>query len=93
MKTVIFVIFLALLAAAVFWRVRKADAKRDLERRKAIKEKKQQRQQAIKPQHHGKWPVIIRPTGKPRGERDEQPPEPSMTTIEFDSENRASTSH
>ena len=92
MKMLIFVIFLALLAYAVFWRVRKVDAKRDLARRRAAKWKQHSRRRAIKPQHHGKWPVIIRQSGKPESELDEQLPEPSMTTIDFKPESQAGTS-
>jgi hypothetical protein len=93
MKMLIFVIFLALLACAVFWRVRTADAKRDLAKRRASKYRQLRRQRAIKPQHHGKWPVIIRQTGRPESELDEKRPEPSMTTIEFKPGSRASASH
>ena len=83
MKMVIFLIVLALVAIVVLWRMRKADAERDLARDKAIKRKQEQRKEAITPVEFAEWPVIIRPTGNRSAEEETELPKPSMTTIEF----------
>jgi len=80
----IFVIVLALVASVVLWRVRKADAERDLARQKAARQKQQQRKEAITPREHVHWPVIIKPVGKRPIKEHEEHPEPSMTAIEFE---------
>ncbi len=82
-KILIFLIVLALVATVVLWRLRKADAERDLARDKAVKRKQEQRKEALTPEEHMEWPVIIRPSGKSSAEEDKELPKPSMTTIEF----------
>jgi hypothetical protein len=84
MKMLIFLIIFALVAFVVFWRVRKADAEKDLERRKAMKSKQEKRKEVITSDKHVKWPVIIRPGGKESVEAEEEAPEPTMTSIEFE---------
>ena len=74
MKMLIFTIVLALVATVVLWRVRKADAERDLARNKAMKRKQEQRKEAITPEEYMEWPVIIRPTGKRSAEEDKELP-------------------
>ena len=82
MKTLFFLIVLALVASAVIWKIRKSDAEAKLEQSKCMKLRNKQRKEAITPQEHAKWPVIIRPvTGD--GSSEEEIPEPSMATIEF----------
>ena len=83
MKMLIFLIVLALVATVVLWRVRKADAERNVARGKAMKRKQEQRKEAITPEEYVEWPVIIRPTGNRSAEEGKELPEPSMTTIEF----------
>jgi hypothetical protein len=82
MKMLIFLIVLAAVFTVVLWRVRKADAEKDLARRKAMKQKQQQRKESITPEDHVKWPVIIHPAGK-RAVEEEEVPEPAMTAIKF----------
>jgi hypothetical protein len=84
MKMLIFLIIFALVAAVVFWRVRKTDKKHHLERRKATKREQEQRKDFITPEEHVKWPVIIKPGGKSPVEADDEASEPTMTTIEFE---------
>ena len=83
MKTLIFLIVLALVISVAVWRMRKTDAERALARDKAMKLKQEQRNLAITPEEHMEWPVIIRPTGNRNADEDKKQPEPSMTTIEF----------
>ena len=83
MKMLIFLIVLALVATVVLWRVRKADAERNVARGKAMKRKQEQRKEAITPEEYVEWPVIIRPTGNRSAEEGKELQEPSMTTIEF----------
>jgi len=83
MKMLIFLVVLALVATVVLWRVRKADAERDLARNNAMRRKQEQRKEALTPEEHMEWPVIIRPAGKRSAKEDIELPEPSMTTIEF----------
>ncbi len=83
MKILIFLIVLALVATVVLWRMRKAGAERDIARDKAIKRKQEQRKEALTPEEHAEWPVIIRPAGNRSAEEEKKLPKPSMTTIEF----------
>ena len=83
MKMLIFLIVLAAVVAVVLWRVRKADAEKDLARRKAMRQKQQQRKETITPEDHVKWPVVIRAAGKPTKGNEEELPEPQMTSIKF----------
>jgi len=84
MKMLIFVIVLALVGCVVLWRVRKADAEKELARHHEMKQRKKQRKHAITSTHHEKWPTIIHASGKPRAKEDEEVPELSMTSIEFE---------
>jgi hypothetical protein len=82
-KTLFFLIVLALVAYAVIWKMRKSDAEAKLEQSKCMKLRNEQRKEAITPQEHVKWPVIIRSvTGD--GSSEDEIPEPSMATIEFE---------
>lgn len=83
MKMLIFLIILAVVASVVLWRVRVADAKRDLARREELKRKLQERKEAIRTEQPVEWPTIIRTVGKRPAEGDEQLPEPSMTSVQF----------
>ena len=83
MKMLIFLIFFALVVSVVLWKVRKADAERDLARRKALSLKKNQRKEAIKAEVSVTWPTIIKSVGKSPEDEDGKLPEPSMSTIEF----------
>jgi hypothetical protein len=93
MKMLIFVVIMTLVAAVVFWRVRKADAERDLARRNELKQKRAQLKQAITPEDPVTWPTIIKTVGKRPADGDEQLPEPSMSTIEFKPVERPSLNH
>jgi len=83
MKMLIFLIFFGLVAAVVLWKVRKADAEKDLARRQAMKHKQKQHKEAITPKDHAKWPTIIHAAGKGAVEVEEELPEPTMTAIKF----------
>lgn len=92
MKMLIFLIVFAAIGAVVLWRVRKADAEKDLARRKAMQQKQQQRKETITPEDHVKWPVIIKPAGK-GGVDEEYIPEPTMTAIKFKPVDQPSVQH
>lgn len=83
MKTLMFLAFIALVVYGVNWYLRKAQAKADLERRKALKQKKKQRKEAISPEEVMVWPVIVKPVRGSGEAEKEAAEEPSMTTIEF----------
>ena len=93
MKMLIFLIFLAAVAAVVMLRVRKADAEKDLARQQVMKHKQVQRKEAITPEDHVKWPVIIQSAGNAAAIEDEELPEPTMTTIEFEPVDHPSLQH
>ena len=93
MKTLIFLIVLALVISVAVWRMRKTDAERALARDKAMKLKQEQRNLAITPEEHMEWPVIIRPTGIRNADEDKKQPEPSMTTIEFEPADQSGLQH
>ena len=93
MKMLIFLIVLAAIVTVVLWRVRKADAEKDLARRKVMKKKQQQRKEFITPEDHVKWPVIIKASGKPVEEAEEELAEPTMTAIKFKPVDHTSTQH
>ena len=93
MKTLIFLIVLAAVVSVALWRVRKADAEKDLARHKAMKQKLQQRKEAITPKDHVEWPVIIRAAGKPTEGDDKELPEPTMTAIKFKPVDQPSVRH
>ena len=93
MKTLIFLIVLALVISVAVWRMRKTDAERALARDKAMKLKQEQRNLAITPEEHMEWPVIIRPTGNRNADEDKKQPEPSMTTIEFEPADQSGLQH
>jgi len=85
MKALILLIILAAVVSVVVWRVRKADAEKDLARRNAAKLRNLQRKDAITPEDHAKWPVIVRSvTGKPGSVAEPEIPEPTMTAIEVE---------
>lgn len=85
MKALIFLIILAAVVSVVIWRVRKSDAEKHLARRKAAQLRNSQRKEAITPEKHVKWPVIIRSvTGNPGSEAEPEVPEPTMTAIEVE---------
>jgi hypothetical protein len=88
MKMLIFVIVLALVATIVLWRVRRADAEKNLARHREMKQKQKQRKHAITATHHEKWPTIIHVGGKPRSKEEEAQPGLSMTSIEFEPSDR-----
>ena len=92
-KILIFLIVLALVATVVLWRLRKADAERDLARDKAVKRKQEQRKEALTPEEHMEWPVIIRPTGNHFADEDKKQQEPSMTSIEFEPVDHSGLQH
>lgn len=89
MKALILLIILAAVVSIAFWRVRKADAEKDLAQRKAAQLRNSQRKDAITPKEHVEWPVMVRTiTGNAGSEAEDEIPEPTMTAIEveFDSE-------
>ncbi len=91
MKTLIFLIFLALVIYALFWTMRKSQAKEDLERRKSLERQKKQHKEALTPEEHVTWPVIIGPVrGYDQSGADSEIEEPSMTSIEFESQEKIS---
>ena len=93
MKMLIFLIVLAAVVTVALWRVRKADAEKDLARSKELKQKQQQRKETITPEDHVKWPVVIRAAGKPIEGVEEELPEPTMTSIKFKPVDHPSTQH
>ncbi len=93
MKMLIFVIILALVGSVVLWRVRKADAEKELARNQEMKRKQQQRKEAITPAEHATWPTIIHAAGKPKAQSEEEIPELSMSTIEFEPADHPSLQH
>ena len=91
MKTLIFLIFLALVVFAMYWTMRKSQAKADLERSKSLERQKKQRKEAITPEEHVTWPVIIGPVrGYDQSAADSEIEEPSMTSIEFEPQEKIS---
>jgi hypothetical protein len=70
-----------------------ADAERDLAQRKAMKLKQKERKEAIDPENHVTWPVIIKPVGKSPAQESEESAEPSMSTIEFEPVDHPSLQH
>ena len=89
MKIFIFLILTAVIVAVVVWRMRKSDAEADLARRKSIEHKQKQRQEAVTCEEDMIWPVIIKPVkGHNPDEADAKAHEPSMTTIEFESQEK-----
>ena len=85
MKLLIFVAAFFLVAWAILWRVRKADAEHLQEKQKELHRKAKARKEALTPSRAVKWPVIIRPDGKHPTAEEKEIPEPSMTTIEYQS--------
>jgi len=94
MAALIFLIFVVLVVSVMFWAMRKSQAKEVLAKQKSIQHRKKQTQEALTPEEHMTWPVIIRPvSGKQASgegsdpdhpEEDALVEEPSMTTIEFE---------
>jgi hypothetical protein len=84
MKTFIILVFLALVIAAMIWKMRKFQAEALLARRKALESRKKQQKETVAQDVDIIWPVIIRPvSGKnPPGEKSATE-ELSMTAIEF----------
>jgi hypothetical protein len=88
MKTVIFLIIMALVIAGMLVSMRKSQAKADLAREESLKRLKKERKKVLTPQEYAKWPVIIRPikgddaTGTKTGA--DQVDEPLMTSIEYE---------
>lgn len=93
MKMLIFLIVLAAVVTVVLLRVRKADAEKELARSKELKQKQQQRKETITPEDHVKWPVVISAAGKPIEGDEEELPEPTMTSVEFEPADHPSVQH
>lgn len=85
MKMLIFTAVFFLVAWAILWRVRKADAEHLREQQKELHRKAKERRKALSPSKAVVWPVIIRPDGKHPTAEEKEIPEPSMTTIEYQS--------
>jgi hypothetical protein len=85
MKALIVLIILALVFAAVLWKMRKADAEAALAKRKSLERRKKQKQEALTQDMEMVWPVIIKPaTGKDSSTKDTADEELAMTAIEFE---------
>lgn len=85
MKALILLAILAAVVSIAYWRVRKADAEKDLARRKAANLRNSQRKDAITSENHVEWPVMVRTvTGNPGSEAEDEIPEPTMTAIEVE---------
>ena len=93
MAALIFLIFVVLVVSVMFWAMRKSQAKEVLAKQKSIQHRKKQTQEALTPEEHMTWPVIIRPvSGNAASVKASDPEhpeeetfveEPSMTSIEF----------
>ena len=89
MKTFIFLAVTAVVVAVIVWRMRKSDAEAALARRNAIEQKQKQRKEAVSCEEDMIWPVIIKPVkGNNPDEAELEAHEPSMTTIEFESQEK-----
>jgi len=85
MKALIFLIILAAAFGFFFWRMRKAQEAADLERRKALQQRKKKDSEALNQDTEIIWPVIIKPvTGKRPPEDEAEAHEPTMTSIDFE---------
>ncbi len=94
MKTLFFLMVLALVAYVVIWRLRKSDAASQLAQSETLELRKMQRKEAITTKEPVVWPVIIRPvTGDGSSEAEAEIPEPSMATIEYEPVEHATLQH
>ena len=85
MKAIIFLIVFGSIAAAVFWKMRKADAEAARVRREALHERKKKHSEALTQDTEMLWPVIIKPVSGKRPPGHEEPGhEPSMTAMDFE---------
>lgn len=85
MKAIIFLIVFGAIAAAVFWRMRKADAEAARARRETLHKRKKKDSEALTQDTEMLWPVIIKPVSGKRPPGHEAPEhEPSMTAIDFE---------
>jgi hypothetical protein len=82
MKTLFFLIVLALVASFVIWRIRKSDADAQLAQAEALELRKMQRREAVTTMDPVRWPTIIRAVSD-EVPSEEKVPEPAMATIEF----------
>lgn len=93
MKTVIFLIFIALVIFGIFWNSKKAQAKAEAARLKSRDVVKKHQKEAMTQDYEMIWPVVIRPdknqkasgansnSGHPEEEKSVE--EPLMTAIEY----------
>ena len=92
MKMFIFLIVITLVVSGLILTMQKSRTEEDLAMRKVTKRRRKQKKEALTPQKHMTWPVIIRPVSDASGadsepEHLEEKPlieEPSMTSIEFE---------
>lgn len=85
MKTLFFLIVLALVASFVIWRIRQSDAKNQIAQAEALELRKMQRREAVTTKDPVIWPTIIRPvSGDQSSESEPEIPEPMMAAIEYE---------
>jgi len=86
MKTLIFLIIMALVISGMIVSMRKSQAKADLAKQQSLERLKKQRKEALK-QDYVVWPVIVGPLkghqASRAGSEPDHPEQPLMTEIEY----------
>ncbi|MGD2129290.1 MAG: hypothetical protein PVG42_02420 [Lysobacterales bacterium] len=86
MKAIAFLLVFGLIVAAVFWKMRKAEAEAARARREALHKRKKKHSEALAQDTEMIWPVIVKTvSGKSPPGQESQEHEPSMTAIDFES--------
>ncbi|NNJ66005.1 MAG: hypothetical protein HKP16_10575 [Xanthomonadales bacterium] len=94
MKAIIFLVAVALVLAAVIYRMRKAQAEEVRARHKEIQKRKEKSREAIMADQEVIWPVIVKTVKGDGSDVDEEAShdkELAMTSIEFEQEQRMSS--
>lgn len=92
MKTLLFLIVIIAVFAALIWKMRKSQAEEALARKKESERRRQQQKEALTSDTDILWPVIIRPVkGEGSDEADSQGEAASMTTIEYEPPEQAAS--
>jgi hypothetical protein len=94
MKAIIFLVAVALVLAAVNYRMRKAHKEEAKAKQKAIQKRKEKSREAILADQEVVWPVIVKTVKGDGSDGDEEAShdkELAMTSIEFEQEQRASS--
>ena len=92
MKTLLFLIVIIAVFAALIWKMRKSQAEEALARKKESERRRQQQKEALTSDMDILWPVIIRPVkGEGPDEADSQGEAASMTAIEYEPPEKAAS--